>query len=59
MGLDVPDPVHLYHIRYRTGSGNLPGLLNVAGNRNKNKQTKLQKTSDRNKCVQRTHKGRE
>ena len=29
MGLDVnvPDPVHLYQIWYRTGYGNLPGLF--------------------------------
>ena len=27
MDLVVPDPVHLYQIRYHTGSGNLPGLI--------------------------------
>ena len=31
MELDVPDPVHFYHIRYRTGSDNLPGLVYVMG----------------------------
>ena len=28
VALDIPDPVHLYQIWYRIGSGNLPGLSN-------------------------------
>ena len=55
MGLDVPDPVHLYQIRHRTGSGNLPGLFNSvnAGKVNKHTQKKKQREkkqqTDKNK----------